>query len=315
MIWSAGRNQQLGELIAEVFQTAGPVPREYRAVIAGGPPGADKAAALEQLGASPSQFLTISVADVLTRMAAHGLIPGVAGRPPLAGAELVHAEARQVAKRIALVAVNDGWNVILDVTLASLPFAESWTYALRFADYAVTAVYTGLAPEESVRRSAAAYRHDEDEYQQGRGYGGRPVLPEAIEALAGPAAARARDSIRWVSGAAPASVTARQARRGGLPGGAVAAAIDAYRDGRLSLDGLGLEFRARRWPVVPPVCLPALDSAAPAVDDLEPYVPGSFDDVMLAYDLGKLSDAEYKFLAEAVTVSTPDDPGPVRPQR
>ena len=66
MIWTAGRNQQLGELIAEVFQAAGPVPREYRAVIAGGPPGADKADALAQHGADPSQFLTISVGDVLT---------------------------------------------------------------------------------------------------------------------------------------------------------------------------------------------------------------------------------------------------------
>jgi hypothetical protein len=306
MIWSAGRNQQLGELIAEVFRTAGPVPREYRAVIAGGPPGADKAAALEQLGAGPPQFLTISVGDVLTRMAARGLIPAVAGRPPLAGAELVHAEARQVAKRIALVAVNDGWNVILDVTLASRTSAESWTYALRFADYSVTAVYAALAPEESVRRLAAAYRHDEDEYRQGRGYGGRPLPPDAIEALAGPAAAAARDSIRWVSGADPASVTAGRTRRGGLPGGAVAAMIDAYRRGQVSLEGLGLEFRARRWPAVPPVCPPALEPAAPAVDDLEPYLLGSFDDVLLAYDLGKLSDDEYGFLAEAVSVSVPE---------
>jgi hypothetical protein len=303
MIWTAGRNQQVGELIAEVFQSAGPVPREYRAVIVGGPPGADKAAALEQAGVSPSQFLAISVGDVLTRMAARGLIPAVAGRPPLAGAELVHAEARHVAKRIALVAVNDGWNAILDVTLASLPFAESWTYALRFADYWVTALYAGLDPAESVRRSAAGYQHGEDEYRQGRGFGGRPVPPEAIEALAGPATAAARNSIRWVSGAAPASVAAGQARRGGLPGGAVAAMIDTYRRGELGLDGLGLEFRVRRWPSVPPVCLPALEPAGPAVDDLEPYVPGSFDDVMLAYDLGRLSDDEYEFLAEAVSVS------------
>jgi hypothetical protein len=306
MIWTAGRNQQLGELIAEVFRTAGPVPRGYRAVIAGGPPGADKAAALEQLSVTPSQFLTISVGGVLTRMAARGLIPGVAGRPPMAGAGLVHAEAQHVAKRIGLVAVSDGWNIILDVTLASLPSAESWTYALRFADYSVTAVYTGLAPTESVRRAVATYQHDQDDYQQGRGFGGRLLPPDAIEALAGPAAAAARDSIRWVSGAEPASVTAGHTRRGGLPGGAVTAMIDAYRRGQLSLEGLGLEFRARRWPAVPPVCLPALDSAAPAVDDLEPYLPGSFDDVVLAYDLGKLSDDEYEFLAGAVGISVPE---------
>ena len=305
MIWTADRNQQLGELIAEAFRAAGPVPREYRAIIAGGPPGADKTAALERLGVDRSQFLIISVGGVLTQMAARGLIPGVAGRPPLAGAGLVHAEARQVAKRIALVATNDGWNILLDVTLASLPSAESWTYALRFADYSVTAVYAGLTAEESVRRSAAAYRHDEDEYEQGRGFGGRPLPPDAIEALAGPAAAAARDSIRWASGAEPASVTAGT-RRAGRPGGAVTAMIDTYRRGQLGLEGLGLEFRARRWPAVPSVCPAALEPAGPAVDDLEPYVPGSFDDVVLAYDLGKLSDDEYEFLAGAVGVSVPE---------
>jgi Zeta toxin len=303
MIWTAGRNQQLGELIAEVFQAAGPLPRGYQAVIAGGLPGADRAAALEQHGVDRSQFLTISVGGVLTRMAARGLIPPVAGRPPLAAAELVHAEAQHVAKRIGLVAVSDGWNVILDVTLASRPSAESWTYALRFADYAVTAVYADLDVEESVRRSGAAYARDEDRYRHGHGHGGRALPADAIRALASPAATAARDSIRWVSGAEPASVTAGRTRRGGLPGGAVAAMIDAYRRGQLGLEGLGLEFRARRWPLVPSVCPPGLGPAAAAIDDLEPYVPGSFDDVVLAYDLGKLTDAEYEFLAEAASVS------------
>ena len=303
MMWTAGRNEQLGELIAEVFRTAGAVPRDYRAIVAGGPPGADKAAAIDQQGIDRSQFLVVSVGDVLIRMAARGLIPAVPGRPPMAGAELVHTEAQHVAKRIALVAVNDGWNVILDVTLASRPSAESWTYALRFSDFTVTAVYAGLTAEESIRRSAEAYARDEAEYEQGRGYGGRYLPPDAIRALDGPAATAARDSIRWVSGAEPASVTAGQTRRGGLPGGAVAAMIDAYRRGQLSLDGLGLEFRARRWPAVPSVCPPALQPASAAVDDLEPYVPGSFDDVVLAYDLGKLTSDEYEFLAEAASVS------------
>jgi zeta toxin len=304
MIWTAGRNQQLGELIAEVFRTIpDTVPRDYRAVIVGGLPGADRAAAREQAGIDGSQFLTISVGDVLDRMAAHGLIPAVPGRSPLAGAELVHAEAQHVAKRIGLFAVNGGWNIILDVTLASRPSAESWTYALRFADYSVTAVFADLDVEESVRRAEAAYRHGEAEYQQGRGHGGRALPPDAIRALASPAATAARDSIRWVSGAEPASVTAGQARHGGLPGGAVAAMIDAYRRGQLSLDGLGLEFRVRRWPAVPSACPPGMEPAAAAIDDPEPYVPGSFDDVVMAYDLGKLTDPEYEFLAEAANVS------------
>jgi hypothetical protein len=71
------------------------------------------------------------------------------------------------------------------------------------------------------------------------------------------------------------------------------------RDGRISLDDLSLEFRARRWPQVPDVCPPELEQARDAIDDPEPYVPGSFDDVVLAYDLGWLSDADYDVLATA----------------
>lgn len=305
MIWIAGRNREQGELVAGTFRAAEAVPREGRAVIVGGLPGAPKEAVLERHRIDRSRYLTIGVDGVLAMMAAHQLIPGAEGRSPLAAADLVHAEAQYLAKRIALAAVNDGWNVILDISLASRPSAESWAYALRFADYAVTALFADIGIEESVAWSLAACQRGEDEYQHGRGYGGRHIPPGAIRALTGPAVTGARDSIRWVSGAEPASVTAGTARGGGLPGGAVAAMISACRRGQLGLEGLGLEFRARRWPEVPPACPSGLEQAGPAIDDLEPYVPGSFDDVVLAYDQGRLSDQEYDFLAESAACSAP----------
>ena len=75
-----------------------------------------------------------------------------------------------------------------------------------------------ISIEESVTWSLTARQRGEEEYRRGRGYGGRPIPPEAVRALAGPAAADAWASIRWVSGADPASVTAGSARGGGLPG-------------------------------------------------------------------------------------------------
>ena len=305
MIWMTDRNREQGELVADTFRAAEAVPRQGSAVIAGGLPGAPKDAMLERHGVDRSRYLTISVDEVLAAMAARDLIPGLEGRSPLAAAHLAHAEAQYLAKRIALAAVNGGWNVLLDVTLASRPSAESWAYALRFADYAVTAVFADISIEDSASAALAAGQRGEEEYGRGRGYGGRFIPPEAIRALAGPAVTGAWNSIRWVSGAEPASVTAGSTRGGGLPGGAVAAMISAYRRGQLGLEGLGLEFRARRWPVVPPACPPGLEQAGPAIDDLEPYVPGSFDDVVLAYDLGQLSDQEYEFLAESAACSVP----------
>jgi len=38
-----------------------------------------------------------------------------------------------------------------------------------------------------------------------------------------------------------------------------------------------------------------------AIDDLEPYVPGSFDEIVRAYDLGELTDAGYATLATTLT--------------
>jgi hypothetical protein len=81
--------------------------------------------------------------------------------------------------------------------------------------------------------------------------------------------------------------------------------IDAYHAGKISLEDLTRRFCTRTWPPVSRACPPEMQEAAPAVDDPEPYVPGSFDDVVLAYDLGKLSDRDYQQLAKAATSAGP----------
>jgi hypothetical protein len=80
--------------------------------------------------------------------------------------------------------------------------------------------------------------------------------------------------------------------------------INALRDGKMTLDQVAQRFRQRSWPrrTTPP---PAtyLELAAAAQQDPEPYVPNSFDDVVAAYDLGRVSDYEYAVLSEAVVES------------
>ena len=303
MIWTGERNRQQGLLVAEMYQAAAGVPCERSAAIAGGLPGADKAAALGKSGVDRSQYLTISIDAVLDRMAAAGLIPESDGLSPLARADLVHAEAQYLAKRVGLRALMDGRNLLLDISLASWRAAEAWTYALRFADYAVAAVFADIGADEAVRRSGEACRRGEEDFRHGHGHGGRNIPAAAIRALASPAAAAAGNRIRWAVGARSAGAIGGTVGTGTFPGSAVTAMLISYRDGRLSLDDLSLEFRARRWPQVPDVCPPELEQAREAIDDPEPYVPGSFDDVVLGYDLGWLSDADYDILAAAA------DPG------
>lgn len=299
MIWTGERNRQQGRLVAEMYQAAAAVPCQRSAAIAGGLPGADKAAALNRSGVDRSRYLTVSIDAVLDRMAAAGLIPAADGLSPLERAGLVHAEAQHVAKRVGLRALMDGRNLILDMSLASWRAAEAWTYALRFADYAVTAVFADIAVDEAVRRSGEARRRGEEAFRRGYGHGGRHIPAAAIRALASPVAAATGNRIRWAVGARSAGAIGGTVGTGTFPGSAVTAMLVSYRDGRLTLDDLSLEFRARRWPQVPDVCPPELEQARAAIDDPEPYVPGSFDDVVLAYDLGWLSDADYNLLATA----------------
>jgi hypothetical protein len=77
--------------------------------------------------------------------------------------------------------------------------------------------------------------------------------------------------------------------------------IKALRDGTMNLDEVAQRFRERSWPrrrQEPPASY--FEMASRTLDDPEPYVPGSFDDVTDAYDRGELSDDEYDTLAEAM---------------
>jgi len=319
VIWTGERARQQRLLVTGMYQAAAGVPRERRAAIAGGLPGADKAAELDRADLDRSRYLTVSIDAVLDRMAAAGLIPAPGssepgsrepgsyepgsqeanGSSPLARAGQVHAEAQYLAKRVLLRALVDGRNLILDISLASWRAAEAWTYALRFADYEMTAVFAAISVDEAVRRAEEARRHGEEEFRRGRGHGGRVIPAAAIRALASPVAAATGNRIRWAVGARSAGAIGGTVGSGTFPGSAVITMLTSYREGRISLDDLSLEFRARRWPRIPDVCPPELEAAREAIDDPEPYVPGSFDDVVLAYDLGWLSAADFDILAIA----------------
>jgi hypothetical protein len=170
--------------VANLYRRAAGMPCGRLAVIAGGLPGGDKAAALVAASVDRARYLTVSVDAVLEELAALGLISAVAGLSPMEAADLVHDEAQFVAKRVALRAMAGGRNLILDVSMASAQSVGSWLRALRSAAYALTGVFADLGIEESVRRSDAAHRRGEEEYRRGRGYGGRYIPSEAIRALA-----------------------------------------------------------------------------------------------------------------------------------
>jgi hypothetical protein len=77
--------------------------------------------------------------------------------------------------------------------------------------------------------------------------------------------------------------------------------IKALRDGRMSLEEVAQRFRARNWPTTrPPRAESYLEMAARAMEDPEPNVPGSYDDVVAAYDRKEISKEEFDVLSTAV---------------
>lgn len=80
--------------------------------------------------------------------------------------------------------------------------------------------------------------------------------------------------------------------------------IKALRDGTMTLDEVAQRFRERKWPRrrrESPATY--FEMASRTLEDPEPYLPGSFDDVTDAYDRGDLSLSEYGVLSDAVAES------------
>jgi len=86
-----------------------------------------------------------------------------------------------------------------------------------------------------------------------------------------------------------------------LMGNEVRDLLDALHEGTMTLEEVARRFRARRWP--------RRDERRPSsyqelaieeLQDPDPYIPGSYDDVVAAYDLGHLTDAQYAVLVHAI---------------
>jgi hypothetical protein len=80
--------------------------------------------------------------------------------------------------------------------------------------------------------------------------------------------------------------------------------LNALHEGNLTLEEVAQRFRDRRWPrrrrQEPNTYL---ELAAREMEDPDPYIPGSYDDVAAAYHRGQLTDAQYSVLTEAMAAS------------
>lgn len=77
--------------------------------------------------------------------------------------------------------------------------------------------------------------------------------------------------------------------------------LDALQEGTLTLDEVAQRFRERKWPrrrKSDPASY--FDMAAAELQDPDPYIPASFDDVAAAYHQKKITRDQFRALGEAV---------------
>lgn len=175
--WARERRVGHDAIIADMYTAAADVPCEQRAILAGGLPGAGKTTVLEQYaGVDRSQYLTINPDDVKKELAKRGMIPGVPGLSPMEASELVHEESSHIAKQLALRAMQEGKNVIWDITMSSKESTEKRITDLRTFGYShVEAIFVDIPPEVSIGRTDTRHRQDHDSYRAGHGLGAMPL--------------------------------------------------------------------------------------------------------------------------------------------
>jgi hypothetical protein len=298
MIWTAERNARQGLLVARMYAASAAVPCERQAVMAARLPGADRRGAAAQSGADLSRYLPISVEAALDQMAARGFIPRVAGLSPMEAAPLAHAEARFLAKRVAMLALADGRNLLLETSTASPTSARSWTAALHAAGYTVDGILAEISTGESARRADAAHRRRQHDLRRGHGHGGQQIPAGAIRALAGTSTAASDTGLPgepWYPG-------------GGEAGGL----LRDYHAGRLTLRELASAFRNRAWAAVPADWTAQPGPGRDAADDPEPVIAGTFDDIVHAYDRGLITSGDYAALADAACKASRHPASPKR---
>ena len=77
--------------------------------------------------------------------------------------------------------------------------------------------------------------------------------------------------------------------------------LNALREGTVTVDEVAQQFRTRKWPRrrrTPPTTYAELATAE--LEDPDPYIPGSYDDVAAAFHQKKITREQFRILSDAV---------------
>lgn len=172
-----------------------------QAIVMAGPPGAGKSTALESVitatGISREKWIPLDADEVkkllldqaqadgtLEAMVPHKLRAEGIKPYPAELASLVHEESSQLVKRLQNLAIQRGWNVIIDGTLANEGKSDALLTSLGENGYTVHMVVVDIPLADSKKRIRSRWEHGIAEAEKGNNLeGGRWVPPAFAESV------------------------------------------------------------------------------------------------------------------------------------
>lgn len=182
--WKPERLAQHQEILHEFLNQAKDVPREGKAIFAGGLGGAGKGTVLrDSAGIPDGQYLTVNPDEIKEAMASRDMIPNIEGLSPMEANSLIHEEASDLAKDLARMAAAEKINIIWDITMSSDSSVQGRIDRLREAGYTqIDGLFVSIDVNTSRTRAEGRHRSAQQAYENGTGNGGRFLPPEETAA-------------------------------------------------------------------------------------------------------------------------------------
>ncbi|WP_331025636.1 zeta toxin family protein [Longimicrobium sp.] len=190
-LWSEEWQQIFDAVVDEVYDEVTvnqSKPKNRRAIMLGGLPGAGKSSTLDAMAQSGSfrkdEWITINPDLFKDKMFERGLHPDIEGLAPAETASFVHAASSEMSYMLEQLLSVEGYNLIFDITMGGTaragqkPNYEQVTDHLGNWDYVVDGVFVDVDPGTSRERVALRHQQGLDALRTGRSR--RPDDPEIV---------------------------------------------------------------------------------------------------------------------------------------
>ena len=184
-VYQPERAEQHRQIVSEILEKHANVPKERKALMSGGLGGSGKGTVLGKFAdVDHSQWITVDPDEMKQELLKRGMVPEIPGLLPLEHANYIHEESSDLANMLHFAAMQQGYNVILDTTMASMS-AKKKIDSFKDAGYDVEAIFVDVPVEVSVTSALGRHKGGVDRFLTGKGdLGGRYVPPEVIQKAA-----------------------------------------------------------------------------------------------------------------------------------